>query len=262
MKILGLDFETTSLDIRKARIIEAGAVIFEVEDKHWHPVADYSSFVWDEGDADLGPETTKITGITTDMVKTGTGIKTVLEVLADYADKCDMVIAHNANYDKGVLKEVVERGIFGLIPGVQSLLAMDWLCSLVDLKQIKEYKCKKLSHLALDLGVPVNPKDLHRAAGDVTLMGKMLTAAKADPKEMLKYKRTPEIFVQGKVVPPWEDQGKSKNEATKAGFGWQVARGTEGPEFPKTWVIKIKEDEIEDLRKSVSFDVKIIPMAT
>jgi DNA polymerase III epsilon subunit-like protein len=257
-KVLGIDFETTSLDIKKARIIEIGAVVFGVTGTDWDPIIDLSTLVYDEGDMALNEDTIKITGITDAMLKAeGMEITTALEMLADMAAQCDMCVAHNEPYDRGVLKEVVERGAFGLIRGVNPLIEMPWVCSVTDLPQTKEYKCKKLSHLSLDLGITVDPSKLHRAVADVKLMGQMLTAAKADPEEMLKYRNTPSCYVQAVIPAPWTDGGKGKDAAVKLGYSWEKARGDDRV-WAKTWVKKIKETDLQEEKRVAPFEVKLI----
>lgn len=260
MRVLGLDFETTGLDITKARIIEIGAIMYRVENCVWDKVASYSTLIYDLGDDRITPETTKITGITQEEIESsGKPLIPSIELLAKMGLEADMIVCHNAQFDGGMLRETVKRHNLDVhIPCINPMLAAHWLCSVMDLKSNRDYKCRTLSHLALDRGIAVDPSLLHRAVADVELMGKMLTAAKADPVLMLEYQQSPWVFLQAIIPPPWEDGGKGKDAATKLGYSWQKARGTDGPEFTKTWVKRVKECDLEDERKAAQFPVKII----
>lgn len=257
-KILGIDFESTGLDNTKARIIEIGAVLFEVENCTWTPTKFISRLCWSLGDEALPKEIVEVTGITdAKLQEEGKPLGPCLEELAELAAEAEMLVAHNALYDKGLLESNIKTLGMDLIDKVPNMLQLPWLCSWGDLKQNKKFKCGKLSHLALDYGVPVDPNELHRAYADVMLMGKMLTAAKALPEEMLKYQQSPSYIVAAKIKPPWEDGGKEKDQAVKLGYGWQKARGTD-LEIPKSWVKKVKDCDLDEERKLAPFDIKII----
>lgn len=260
MRVLGFDTETTGLDTKKARIIEVGATLFDVMG-NWKPIESYGSLVYELGDDALAPETTKITGITQEeLERDGKPRGQVISSLAELAQKAEMVVCHNAEYDKAMLWETVKKYNFDItIPAIGYMLGLPWICSVMDLRSNREYKCRTLSHLALDRGVAVDPADLHRAVGDVALMGKMLSTAKdSDPKEMYAYQQSPWVFLQAIIPPPWEDGGKGKDAATKLGYSWEKARHTDGPVFSKTWVKRVKDCDVEDEKKSASFPVKII----
>lgn len=260
MRVLGFDTETTGLDTKKARIIELGAILFNVENGVWSPLKTFSKLLWEIGDDMLTPETTKLTGITqAELEAGGTSRGHGIKLLSEIAAEADMVVCHNADYDKGMLIETIKRHNFDItVPSIGYMLGLPWVCSVMDLRSNRDYKCRTLSHLALDRGVAVDPKDLHRAVGDVALMGKMLTAAAADPHAMYAYQQSPWTFLQAIIPPPWEDGGKGKDAATKLGYSWEKARHTDGPVFSKTWVKRVKDCDVEDEKKSASFPVKII----
>lgn len=262
MRVLGLDFETTGLDIAKARIIEIGAIMYRVENCVWDKVASYSTLIYDLGDDRITPETTKITGITQEEIEaSGKPLIPSIELLAKMGLEADMIVCHNAQFDGGMLRETVKRHNLDVhIPCINHMLAAPWLCSVMDLKSNRDYKCRTLSHLALDRGIAVDPALLHRAVADVELMGKMLTAAKADPVLMLEYQQSPWIYLQGKIAKPWEDGGKEKDMATKIGYSWEKARGTTEPVFSKTWVKRVKECDLEEEKKLAPFDIRVIPV--
>lgn len=260
MYVLGLDFETTSLDIQKARIIEIGAVLFDVVDGEWNHAASYSSLVYDIGDDALAPETVKVTGITdADLQRDGRALIPSIKDLLAISKEAEMVVCHNAQYDNGVLvANTKKRDIDVHVPEVNLLLSLPWICSVMDIKSNRNYKCRTLSHMALDTGLAIDPSKLHRAIEDVRLMGAMLNERRIDPKEMLEYQSSPWVYLQAIIVPPWEDGGNQKDAASKLGYSWEKARGTTEPVFSKTWVKRVKESDVEDERKAAQFPVKII----
>lgn len=260
VKVLGFDLETTSLDTKKARIIEVGAVMFHVENRIWTPYQSFSSLVWQLGDEGLSNETIRITGITDDkLMAEGVPLFEVLGKLGTIGSDAAFICGHNSVYDYSVFNAVLDHHTGSrLIPGVQNLVETPWLCSKDDIRSNLDYNCKKLSHLSLDYGVAVDPKELHRAEADVLLMGKLLTAAGADPLEMKAFRDEPSFFLGIDIPAPWKDDGKGKAEAVSLGFSWQVARGTKEPEFEKTWVRLCKESMIEALQAKANYRIKIL----
>lgn len=261
MKVLALDFESTGLDFNTARIVEVGAVLFDVDESGWHATQVMEKLCWSLGDAPIPLEASKVNGITDAMLQEkGIPLPMALTELANLAAQAEMVVAHNSSYDRGILDATVKRDVLGFIPGLQQLVDMPWICSCLDLKSNKQFKSWKLSHLALDYGVAVDPSKLHRAKDDVLLLGSMLHAAKASPQAMLEYQKSPSYIVAAIIPAPWIDGGKGKDQAVKMLYGWQKARGTD-IEISKSWVKKIKEVDLEEERRVAPFEIKIIQPA-
>lgn len=248
MLVAGIDFETTGLETDKDRITEVGAVIFDTAN-NWAPVREYNRLVWDPTYKPQVPEVIKVTGITDEMLqKDGVPFLTMFAELLEFLGGIETLVAHNAPFDSAILDHE------GIRHGVHAH-GFDWICSARDLKSNKQFKSWRLAHLALDYGVTVNPKLLHRAVDDVKLMGQMLAEAKADVNEMIKYMRTPDIIIRAVIPKPWEDGGKGKDAAKERGYSWQQPRGSDKT-YPNCWVKIIKEDDLDEEQRTAPFKVQ------
>jgi hypothetical protein len=147
-------------------------------------------------------------------------------------EAADVIIAHNIKFDKTVLESVCAR--IGLIPPKKR-----WLCTLTEVPYPDKYRCKQLSHLAYDHGLPMDTRVLHRAVHDVRLMLDLILTKYCFSK-ILAYADEPWLYLKADIPAPWTDGGKGKEAATKIGYSWEKARGTEEPVFPKTWVKRVK----------------------
>lgn len=247
MKVCGIDFESTGLDTNKDRITEIGAVIFDT-DKNWEVVSEFNSLVWEPNYPKLTPEVIAITGITQAMLeKDGKAPGEALKALGAFTAEVELFVAHNAPFDQALLLAELKR------LGVTS--KKKWVCSARDLKTNRQFKSWRLAHLALDYGVTVNPKLLHRAVDDVKLMGSMLAEAKADINEMIKYMETPDIIIRAVIPKPWEDGGKGKDAAKELGYSWQQPKGSDKT-YQNFWVKIIKEDELDEEQRKAPFKVQ------
>jgi DNA polymerase-3 subunit epsilon len=253
LKVLGIDTETTGLDKKKDFITELGAVLFDVnlETGEWVPEKTVCNLIKDANYPELTAEVIKVNGITQmDLDTCGIPFDLAFESIHPLLEEADMIVAHNKGFDKGILTSQVERYMLGLAV----LESKQWICSAEDLASNREFKCWKLSHLALDRGVPVDPRTLHRATDDILLMGKMLSSAKANPVEMLKYANTPDIVLQAHIPAPWTDNGVGKAQAQALGYSWEKPKGSDR-QFPKFWVKKIKESELEIEKSKAPFSI-------
>lgn len=251
MIVCGIDFETTGLDFTNDRITEIGAVLFDTS-KNWEPIATLNDFVYEPDYPKLTEENVKLTGITEEMLKTqGISFGEMLGKLCTFAHTAKYFIAHNKHFDRRILIAELDRHLSGGKGPefIAESLAKPWLCSAEDLKPNRQMKCWKLSHLALDYGVAVDPSKLHRAVADVLLMGEMLAASKVPLADMIKFMQTPSVVVRIDTPGPWEDGGKGVEKAKELGFKWEKIKTPDGEKvFPKQWVKLVKEDEIADLK--------------
>jgi len=236
MLVLGIDTETTGIDIQKDSIVELGAVLFEVyDDGSWVPNERFCSLVYEDGYT-ITAEAEKVNGISIQKLKEeGISLRRAIEEVLPLAARADYIIAHNAQFDLGMLSNQCQLKKIDAV----EIFKKPWLCSIEDLPSNEGKKCLKLSHLAVDYGVTVNPDELHRATGDILLMGKMLEKAKADIYEMHRYSIAPYRVLAAEVTPPWEDNGKSVDLAKSLGFSWEKTR--KSPKmFKKMWVKAVK----------------------
>ena len=252
MLVLGIDTETTGIDTQKDSIVELGAVLFDIQDDgSWKPVESFCSLVYEDGYI-ISPEAEKVNGISLDKLKSeGISLRRAIEEVLLLAARADYIIAHNAQFDLGMLSNQCQLKKISAV----EIFKKPWLCSIEDLPSNEGKKCLKLSHLAVDYGVIVNPDELHRVTGDILLMGKMLEKAKASIYEMHRYSIAQYRVLAAEVTPPWEDNGKSADIAKSLGFSWEKTRKSPKP-FKKMWVKAVKALP-EILEKELNQKIKI-----
>jgi DNA polymerase III alpha subunit (gram-positive type) len=257
MQTLLIDFETTGVDTTKDRIIEIGA---QLVDEKWDIIGQVSCLVKGEDYPPLTHDITRITKITQDVLdKEGLAPAEAFKLLGDMAGPdLNYAIAFNRNFDENIFKAEMARQAFGLMPGINNLIQIPWLCAMVDIETNYQFKSWKLAHLALEYDVAVNPKELHRAINDVELMRKMLAASGATAQAMYAFQQTPWTFIRAIIPAPWEDGGKGKAEAQKLGYSWETAKGTDGPKFEKAWIKRVKATHVENEIKQATFKVREI----
>ncbi|MEE2924277.1 MAG: 3'-5' exonuclease [bacterium] len=147
-----LDTETTGLDHRKESVIELGILIFKIDTdsgKITEILEDYSQFQ-DPG-RPIPEVVVQLTGITDEMV-CGQSIR--WETVNQMLTTVDIIIAHNAKFDRGFIDP--------LVPISSERI---WACSMsqVDWSGTGT-SCRNLSHLCMEHGYFF---DSHRAINDV-----------------------------------------------------------------------------------------------
>lgn len=257
MQVILIDTETTGLDTSTERIIEIGA---QVVDENWDIINSLSCLVKGDDFPPLTDDIQRITGITQEELnKRGLPVEDAWSLLEDMiTPDVNYAIAFNRAFDEAIYKAEMARYAFNMVPGLNWLSQIPWLCAMADIESNYMYRSWKLSHLALEYGVTVNPKELHRAINDVELMRQMLKATGTTPTKMYEFQQIPWVFVRAVIPAPWEDGGKGKNEAQKLGYSWEVAKGTDGPKFEKAWIKRIKAHQLEAETKHAPFPVREI----
>lgn len=274
MRICLIDFESTGVDVTTARITEIGAQMLftELSPEENFAIKHFEALVFEKDYPEITPEVEKITGISLQMLLSeGIEFPDAVGRLCTHLEYGygwpDYFLAHNKGYDEQLFKWEMKRHKAELMaspagPHMQRLFDIPWLCSIEDIEHPSRFNCKKLSHLALDYGVHVDPTKLHRAMGDVNLLREMLHVAKVDFEKVIERTKTPWVYIRAMVPSPFGkdgDGGKGKDEAKKAGYGWQKAPRTDGPEFKNSWVKRIKETEIDQEREKLSgYEIRIV----
>lgn len=232
---LGLDFETTGLDVTKERITEVGAVVWDPHEKK--PVRILNYFMWDKSYPPISPIITKLTGLTPTYYEyhhltPQVGLKT----LADCMEKVDYIIAHNGtNFDFPLLKAEWARNASSL-----PFVTKPTIDTSVDIPYPPEISTRKLVHLAAEHGF-VNPF-AHRAVFDVLTM--LNVAGNYPVDEVIKYSQSPSILIKAHV-------SRADKELAKArGYRWN------GDNF--TWHKTIKEFQFEKEKSEAGFEISVL----
>lgn len=219
MLILGLDLETTGIDVATNQIIEVGAAIWDTEQKKL--VKTYSELVRVE--APLTPEVQEVTGISdADLKNWGRDLKSVLEDMCAMAKRCDYIAAHNGRaFDKIVLDRHLDQ--VGLEIGHDG----KWIDTMTDLPYSNQCKTRKLSYIAAEHGF-LNPFS-HRALFDVLTMIKVISFYELP--EILELQKSPLVRVVADVS--YEHRDKARD----SGFRWDRNE--------KQWFIEVKQKQLE-----------------
>lgn len=252
-----IDFEATGVKPESARIMEVGALLV---DENWQPIKNntgFSKLVYQPETFPIPDEVKKVTGLNEQMLENdGIPLRSMFEELGRYViDTIGPVVinyhtAYNAEYDKGVYEAEWER-VYGQHIG----WATPWICAMRDLEPNYAFKCWKMSHLALDHGIPVDPNGLHRAINDVQLMRSMLEKVAVPARAMFEFQQMPWVVLSAAIPKPWEDGGRGKDEAVKLGYAWEMPRGS-SQKFEKLWVKQVKASQVDFEIKRAPFKVK------
>lgn len=160
-KVLILDTETTGLDSSKDRLIELALILVDVDKATGLPLQVQEVFdeLEDPG-RPIPAEATRVTGITDAMVA---GKRLDEARVAELMAGVDLVIAHNARFDRGFMENRLPA--FAKLPWACSVSEIDW--------QAQGRGSAKLEFLAHELGFFY---DAHRAEMDCHALLAVLAA--------------------------------------------------------------------------------------
>jgi DNA polymerase III alpha subunit (gram-positive type) len=218
----------------------------------WTKLNEYSTLCYELNYPPQTPEIVALTGITDEMLLEGLSPPVAIEGLLPLVQEADLIVAHKVAFDRTVLLATCDR------LGV-AVPKKDWLCTLTNFPWPKTITCRKLSHIAYEHSILVDPKTLHRAVNDVELMFDILKTY--NMLEVLTYANTPWVYLRAHPIEPWKDGEVQTNMAKKIGFTWQRVKYDEEREFKKMWVMRVKEFEMaqyEQVFHSVPFRVQKI----
>ena len=172
-KVVILDTETTGLDAATCDIIELAMLSVLVDRETGMPVGSVSEFdSFEEPRAPISKEVTALTGITDEMVR---GKRIDNEMVAQFLDQADLIVAHNASFDR---------------PFVEARLPVfshqAWNCSLagIDWKKTEKMGAAGLEFLACFKGKFFY--EAHRALTDCHALLNVLTEPLSDGRTGLK----------------------------------------------------------------------------
>lgn len=249
MLILGLDFETTftdPIDVKEARIIEIGAVLWCTERNY--PVLPVTRLVWAEGEPgyNFDPRINDLTGLThEDLKEFGSAPGFALGKLVKLMKRATAIVAHNGKgFDKPVLEAEAAR--YGI-----TIPELPWIDTTSDVPYPKSIETRKLKFLGPEHGF-LNPY-AHRAVFDVLTMLKVM--AQYDFQGVFKLSKEPDVLVRAMIRKPFgptEAVGKKEVADAKArGYRFDKALGD-------VWVKRIKESQYADEATAAPFQVVMI----
>jgi DNA polymerase-3 subunit epsilon len=228
--ILGIDFETTGLDLKNDRITEVGLVLWDSETKQPTQVAGFLV----NTDKEITPEIEKLTGITRKMVNAyGKDEKYSFEIVLEMLSAADYVVAHNGNeFDKVLLENWANRESRPLPDKL-------WIDTKTDLPEAAYGRSASLKYMACDHGFVY---DAHRAVSDVLAMLRILGTYDVDL--VIESAKQPTIRVQALVT---FDTNKLAKER---GYHWK-------PET-KQWIKPIKANFLDKEKTEAKFGIRVL----
>ena len=237
MKIVGVDVETTGLDYNKDKMTEISWAVYDTEDFH-KPFAARSFIL--KCYTEIPTEIVKLTGITSEHVKSGDNLDDVLNIFsADLAKfNIGIVVAHNGAFDMSF----INKAYLDLDLEVPTLELID---TKKDIPFPESITVRSLRHLAVEHGF-MNPFP-HSSIFDVFTMMKILSMY--DFQKVLKFKREPTYIVWAKC------NYDNKEKARTKGFRWQ---GVGELNFDKKWVKALKESALDEDTKNYDFEWEVI----
>ncbi len=152
------DLETTGLSAATERIIEIGAVKVE----NGKILESFDLFV--DPEKAITPEITRLTSITNEMVAGAPKEAEALEQFFRFCDGCDILVAHNADFDMGFLRAAIRR-----CGREEDPVQIDTL--VMARAMYPELKKHKLDTIAERLGV--TQKHHHRADDDARVLAEI-----------------------------------------------------------------------------------------
>ena len=152
------DLETTGLSAATERIIEIGAVKVE----NGEISESFDLFV--DPEKAITPEITRLTSITNEMVAGAPKEAEALEQFFRFCDGCDILVAHNADFDMGFLRAAIRR-----CGREEDPVQIDTL--VMARAMYPELKKHKLDTIAERLGV--TQKHHHRADDDARVLAEI-----------------------------------------------------------------------------------------
>lgn len=241
MFLLGLDYETTGLEHDTDRVIEVGAVVWDIKARA--PVHFHSEFVLGENWPIPTDEAKEVTGIEPDWVrKFHIPEQAALSRIEGLAKECNFAVAHNAEMEMGFTRNWINRQ--PNVNGFSSLLKIPWIDTMIHLPFGPRIKVKDLVSLCSHHGF-FNPHP-HRALWDTWAMMKMLDIYADKFDEIVANSQAPRAKVWSRGI-----TFNTKDLPKSLGYYWDG--GT------KRWWLPVKESELDDAinkAKAKGFEVE------
>jgi DNA polymerase III epsilon subunit-like protein len=174
MRILFFDTETSGLDPQWNVILQLSYQIVESDTWSVQKTVDHF-FPWPENKSKVSLVAIETNGLTEDYLRSKhlSERKAALEEFISDRDSCDLLVAHNLEFDKkfivsSCLKEGVKYANSGWMQSYDTMKQTTKLCKITK-EWGRGYKWPKLTELAECLGINFSNITLHDSSGDVEL---------------------------------------------------------------------------------------------
>ena len=236
MIILSYDIEATGLDKQKDRMIEVGLVLYSTGQNR---VLESTGFLVQSDGVPITPEITEITGITQAAAdKFGYDPDGALDVIRNFVEQSDAILAHNGNrFDRILTENTVKRRN-------SSLPEKLWIDTMMDIPGVKG---EQLITMCAKVGILMS--GAHGALVDASSTLEMARRHSLDPTKsfdkMVERAKSPLVLVQA-------HQDRSRNQdAKKLRFRWS-------PAPVGIWWKAVKEMDMAELVQQAPFDISRI----
>lgn len=237
MRVLGIDTETTGLDLSSDRVVELGIVLWDASEHKC--IFSKGMYLFEDCYPQVKPDAFASHGISQEILREfGESPKTVYEWLEGFVERHQprAVVAHNGTaFDKPLLLNEFKR----VGASMKSFESLHWIDTLVDLP-LPPGSARSLKYMAADHGF-LNPFS-HRAMFDVLSMMRVLSNYNFD--EVYKLSKTPNVLLRALVTREEKDKAKGR------GYRW----------IPEKlwWVKNFKETEVEKEQREAPFKTQIV----
>jgi DNA polymerase III subunit epsilon len=221
-----IDLETTGLEAKKDEIIEIGTLIISYTKINGFIAIDYQNNQLQQPNNPISEEITKITGITNEDVK---GKKIDWKILKQKLSEVDLIICHNAYFDRNFLELQTPEDFSNLIKEKSfacSSSGVNW--------QLMGYESAKLEYLNFKMGYFYEG---HRALVDCFATLNLFIAS---PKAFLELRQN--ANQKEYLICAANANFNKKDNLKQRGYRWSGGEGN----LPKSWWIIVSEDKYEE----------------
>lgn len=242
-RLLGVDLETTGLDVKTDRPVEVGICLWDADSKK--PIVSCGFYLWDSSYPTLSVDAIKTHGIQSELLlEFGQPPKGIFTWIEGFITKYQptAIVAHNGNaYDKPLLLNELKR----LDLSCPQLESLHWIDTATDLPTYG--KSRALTYMAADHGF-LNPY-AHRAQFDVMAMMKILSFY--DLNEVIKNGKAPKVKLKGQLAMKEQDFETKKNWLKGRRYSWDSEN--------KFWVKEFRDFEVElEKEEALKAGIKLI----
>lgn len=251
MKIVVIDKETTSVDIKNTFITEIGFLVLDPYKKRISKMCSY--LVKPEDKFEISKEVEDLTGIDFEMLQDyGKPFSQIIDEIYDtclppFDEHTSFLCGHNIkNFDKPILDRYIDfysKDKF-MPQEYVALKNIPLIDTSVDLPIPKTINTRKLTHLAFEHGIIMQPA--HRALVDCIMTANLLF--KYDIDEVIALSQEEKFDVVAKIDGPWVEGFQDRKKAVvESGFRWNPDR--------KSWFKTMRKSEIG---KEYPFKIEVL----